>query len=508
MSAYMATFPERKIVMFGLAYAVCFLLAVWPLFTVHHPPLQDYPNHFARMFILANPGELDMYWQVTWRPVPNLAMDLIVPGLARWVPLAWAGKVFVALCYLLATSATVALQWTLHRRVTPLALLSFLFVQHLALQKGFLNYCFACGLALWAVVGWIALTRRAPWVRLIYGVVISIPLYFAHLHGLLIFCLIVGGFECGDLFFERRSRFESWLRLSIVPLSALPMAAFYFFVSPKEPGEDELRMGGILEKLAFARYVMPTASDTADAVLSALMVIVAATAVIWGFVRVEQKLVPALFVLGVGYFFLPSEGIGGANIDWRTLVALPFLLLGATIPSREPSLRSTTQALGVVAFICGFRSAEVEGRWQEGDEQYQDFERATRDLPEHAAIVSYVRGMSYEEATVDEPLLHLASYAVAEHGAFYPGLFTKVSQQPIAVQPAAAQKWMAEEETDVFMGRKEKFNCSLVRRYDYVVLIADDEQKRPCGGDLVERVGDIHLFVLADRKLPKSRGPS
>jgi len=83
---------------FWSAFAVLFLLAALPVLSVELPPLFDYPNHLARMDLLARlPGSeaLQRYYEPHWRVIPNLGMDLVVPTLVRFLPLAWAGKAFV-----------------------------------------------------------------------------------------------------------------------------------------------------------------------------------------------------------------------------------------------------------------------------------------------------------------------------------------------------------------------------------------------------------------------------
>ena len=64
-----------------------------PVFSTVLPPIFDYPNHLARMHLLAEGG--DRFYAVRWAALPNLAEDLIVPPLARLMPLALAAKLFL-----------------------------------------------------------------------------------------------------------------------------------------------------------------------------------------------------------------------------------------------------------------------------------------------------------------------------------------------------------------------------------------------------------------------------
>ncbi|OGA30808.1 MAG: hypothetical protein A3G80_03875 [Betaproteobacteria bacterium RIFCSPLOWO2_12_FULL_62_13b] len=82
-----------------LAYAALLVVALAPMWLATIPPLGDYPNHLARMHILVNAQDselLSRFYQVHWAVIPNLAMDLLVPPLAHVMPLAVAGKVFIA----------------------------------------------------------------------------------------------------------------------------------------------------------------------------------------------------------------------------------------------------------------------------------------------------------------------------------------------------------------------------------------------------------------------------
>jgi hypothetical protein len=56
-----------------------------PTVVVAIPAMVDYPNHLARMHILAAAGtpEENPFYTVRWRAYPNLAMDVIVPWLGR-----------------------------------------------------------------------------------------------------------------------------------------------------------------------------------------------------------------------------------------------------------------------------------------------------------------------------------------------------------------------------------------------------------------------------------------
>src|ERR1700712_5414672 len=75
---------------FAAVFALCFAVAAVPVLVVQTLPLFDYPNHLARMHILAHPDDavLQRFYEIRWQLLPNLAMDGVVPLLARAMPLA------------------------------------------------------------------------------------------------------------------------------------------------------------------------------------------------------------------------------------------------------------------------------------------------------------------------------------------------------------------------------------------------------------------------------------
>src|ERR1700724_2046076 len=92
--------PDSRAAIRVLLVGVALLaLCSVPIFSAVLPPLFDYPNHLARFWLLLTGG--NAFYAVHWAPLPNLAGDLIVPLLARLLPLEIAGKLFLVLSFAL-----------------------------------------------------------------------------------------------------------------------------------------------------------------------------------------------------------------------------------------------------------------------------------------------------------------------------------------------------------------------------------------------------------------------
>ncbi|MGB7691901.1 MAG: hypothetical protein WBM12_03365 [Pseudolabrys sp.] len=84
------------VVIFALLLATAVMPILWPSLPA---AMVDYNNHLARMFVLARDGtaQAHPYYQVSWSLVPNLAMDLIVPGIGRHIGVETANRLFYLL---------------------------------------------------------------------------------------------------------------------------------------------------------------------------------------------------------------------------------------------------------------------------------------------------------------------------------------------------------------------------------------------------------------------------
>src|SRR5262249_19925641 len=159
---------------FTMTCAVSALTA--PLLLTNLPPLGDYLNHLARMYVITqidtDPVLARMY-EVQWGVVPNLAMDLLVPPLSKIMPLTVAGRVFVALTVLLPLAGVVVLHRVSFqtRQLWPLSAVAVAY--NGLFFWGLLNFVASMGVALLAVALWLRERDRSDWLHLAAAVVVG-----------------------------------------------------------------------------------------------------------------------------------------------------------------------------------------------------------------------------------------------------------------------------------------------------------------------------------------------
>src|SRR5438046_5371223 len=89
-----------------------FVISVAPVLLVRIPAMIDYVNHLARMHLLVDAagGRPNPAYQIDWRLYPNLAVDLIVPMLTRFVSVETAARLFLLASQTLVVSGAIALE--------------------------------------------------------------------------------------------------------------------------------------------------------------------------------------------------------------------------------------------------------------------------------------------------------------------------------------------------------------------------------------------------------------
>lgn len=207
----------------GTAFAILLALSFGPTLAVEIPALVDYPNHLARMSILARDGTAfaNPFYEVAWGFYPNLAMDLVVPVLARAVGVVAATKMFYLSGLALLVSGAVAIELAVKRRFDCAGFVALLYLHAWPVAFGFLNFTVALGIALWGIAAWLRFERGGLASRcLLHGAVVLV-LYVGHMFALGIYGLAVGLIEARRTAAARAYAPRS---LAIYPILAAPVA--------------------------------------------------------------------------------------------------------------------------------------------------------------------------------------------------------------------------------------------------------------------------------------------
>jgi hypothetical protein len=188
-----------------LAWCAVVLLAalsLLPTLLVDIPAMADYLNHLARMHLLVDAGtpNENPYYEISFALYPNLAMDLVVPQLARFLEVERATRFFFFGSQLLIIMGAITLEWTIKRRHEMAGFAALLALPSMPFSYGFTNFEFGLGVALFGIASWVACERRRWYARLAVHALFVCVLFVAHLFALGVYGLVLGLYELRRMF--------------------------------------------------------------------------------------------------------------------------------------------------------------------------------------------------------------------------------------------------------------------------------------------------------------------
>jgi len=455
------------------AGAVLLALFSVPIFSTVLPPLFDYPNHLARFWVLATGG--DAFYAVHWAPLPNLAGDLIVPLLARVVPLDLAGKLFLVMIFALIVGGAASLNRVVHGgwRLWPLLTVAFLYNRQFL--WGFVNYLFGLGLAVCGAALWLWLEPARIWLRLIASALVALLCFFSHIAAFGLYALIILGLEMQPAMADLRSRRWTALgRRAVLFAAQFLIPAAIILGSWRSVAAGGIGYAGWWRKPDLLFSVFDNYSRPFDIACFALLLILFGVLAGRRRLQIAPRLVPALVLVFAAYLLLPSQLLSGSGLDHRIPVALFALLVAAAAP-RFPSRRMAVMIGTAAAVVLLARLSVIESVWLDADRVYTADLAGIDALPVGTKLAVAYPGEAVNATAIPE--VHLPILAVSRRDAFVPTLFAYPAQQPIALKPpydrlaAAAtpfELWSAFVTGDA--DARERASAGLAQ-YDAIVFI-------------------------------------
>jgi hypothetical protein len=441
---------------FAWLFGALFALAAVPVLLCNSLPLFDYPNHLARMHILADLSRsetLQHFYVIAWRPIPDLAMDAVVPLLAHATPLAAAGKAFVLLTLFLLAGGAAALNRVLFGAWSAWPCLAFLLLYSRTFLWGFLNYLFGLGLGLVALALWLALRRRPVALRLFVGATLGLALFFAHLLAFGLYGVMVLGYELGRIVIGRRRHrpeaddhrrhrrlplaafagmtAKDGAALLVAALGFVPALAILFLATPASMG-GAVHFAPLARKLDLLFGVFDNEWRSFDVACFVLALLALAVAFRRRWVRLSPEMAGPLGLLVLVYLAMPSQIATASGADHRIPVLLGIVLVAG---SRWVGTVSVERVfLGAALLLFLLRLAVLTTSWEASDRIYAGLVPALDALPVGSRVaVAFPAAALNSEAT---PLAHFPTLAILRRDAFVPTLFAAPTQQPVALQPA------------------------------------------------------------------------
>ena len=399
---------------------------VAPALIVPFPPLHDYPNHLARVFLLGHLGDsaaLQAHYSITWLPYPNLAFDVIGTGLAMVVSPQLAGRLFLVLLPTLFMIGADRLARALHGQPSwSVPLVGFFFFNTLYFY-GFLNYVFGVGLYLLAFAWWLQARRGASVARFLLALLGAVACYLAHKTAFAFLAVSV----LGSLLLDRQQ--WSWrglLRAGAVLSPGVALELFGRVPEVDAPIEWESVLGklkGVASLISIYRPIWDVGFTVA--------LLLALALVVRGGVRANKSALAIAGALGLLFLILPS-GVGGTWAADRR-----FLLPAATLALLSLRLdlqgRRARLAYASAAGLVLLRAGQVLWEWPGLSQDIQRRVVALQAVPGGARVYGFalLDKKNKSSWTRRMGLVYTHQYALIQSAAVVNGLFVHSNQQPL-----------------------------------------------------------------------------
>lgn len=423
---------ERRV--WTVVYAALLAASLGLVALVEIPAMVDYPNHLARMSILARAGtpEAHPLYEVAWTLSPNLAMDVLVPLAARVTDVETATRLFLVLSQALIVGGVYALERVVKGRAGIGVPLAILFLYAAPFARGFLNFQFGMGLALLAIAAWLAHEGRPIRRALVHAFFVT-ALFAAHFFALGIYGFTIGVIEVWRLA-SRRITAAAFAR-TLGVMAAPAVAAVAVMLAAGGGGvEPVTRWGGEFKSMWIVRAM--SGYDAALSVAAAALLSGAALTV-WhrGVLDRIGPAIPLAAAFALLYVAMPVYLLDTAFVDVRVIVAAVLILPAFLCIGRVP--RPQRWGLGVcVAVLTAAHLVVIARLWIAYDADYRALIEAFRQMPPQARVLAAHSGDAPDPPPdwKDYPIFHAPVLAVAYADAMVPTLFTYPGKQPVSVR--------------------------------------------------------------------------
>lgn len=430
-----------------LALAVTAGVTLVPTLLFPLPPLLDFPNHLARLWLIMGGihlSPLDRIYAEDWSGIAtNIGIDLAAKAFTGVVPPLLLGRILLALAVLLPAVGGVMLSRALFGRWHPWQVLFFFFWSCQTLLAGFLNFHIGLGLALLAAAIDGHLKRWRHAVRL----TVAFVLIVVHPFALLFYCALLAGLGFGAAPFRNADSWRRTLKTAEAAICLVPVMVF-FVLTRAVPGT-----GGN----ALSDIIYPNIGGTAVALLSpfvsydlffvdALFLAgVVSIIVIWAMnnrFRIHTGLLTVAIALTLVSPLLPNIFSGTGWVDRRLPIMAVLAGLAAVLPQLRKARHGLALSVGLSCFVAA-RTLWIGWNWAAGVPMIDAMQAVLAKVPAGARILpmqhkywppnqfprGHILGVDIETYN------HYAALAVIWRHAYIPMLFSQPGKQPVHILP-------------------------------------------------------------------------
>ncbi|MDF0697046.1 hypothetical protein PYR71_11075 [Rhizobium sp. MC63] len=516
----------------AIAVFVAFVATLVVLF--RFPPILDYANHYARIWLLSGGiGERPFpeVYTVDWnRTFTNVGIDL----LAAWMgPLVGADRLARALLFLaivLPPLGAISLHRALFggRHYWQIAMLSLGWCA--TMIGGFINFQIGLGMALFFACADLRLQRRNPLLLFAWRLAAMLMLTVMHIFSLGFYMAIICGLEFSWRFDVLRSksglvRLASRLTLALGACVLPPLALYLRSPALPNAGDNGLALAwndGVVLIVMNLLSAITTYIPAVDVVMVLPLILICTRAARAGDIRVHAGLAVAASGLLLLSCVSPRHMLGTGWISWRFPIMTALVAMAMVCPFANLTRRQALLLALVVNLAVFGRTGWIGWNWWLAQKDIAAVETVLKKVPVGAAVLPLehdpktVSGLAHSSRYFffrEETFWHLPTLATPFAHAFVPTLFTAKGKQPLSVLTPWSEIAVPEGNLlsigvllcPAMMQAYEDFTPYLLDwrgRFDFILAVNADTSDRyvgtvmPVGLTLVEDAGFAKLYAI------------
>lgn len=443
------------------AFLVGLFLITALIFAISLPPVQDYPNHLARYWLIAGGASVpptSSMFAIDWRYAStNIGADLIVALLAAVLPYWVAGKLLLVGAFAGPPATAAWLNRILFGRWTWWSLSFLLLAWTTTSVYGLVNYQLALMAALlFACLDTLILWSPVP--KFVARVVFAAAALIIHPFGLVFYILLLLALTIGQTWsgLMDRKRLLQIARDAVWPILAgiIPVASL-LVMAPNPPGEHEtgasyFMRGGLSPWRLFLTVASPfvTYRIWVDFLFFAPILAIYLYALMARRARTHAGMLTVGLITAALSLIMPVKAGDAGGVDRRLPLIATYLLFAGALPQPFNNRSLQRAAAAGVFGIAVARTLWIGAIWLAREADVRAIEAALSEAPVGAAILEAQsepadvatapigRYLPAVPADRRQPtLIHVPVMAIPWRKAFVPTLFAVPGQQPVRVLP-------------------------------------------------------------------------
>ena len=523
--------PEPYVALFVMTVALM-------VAAVRIPPILDYPNHFARFFLLSGGIEQPFFgeaYAIDWsRARTNIGMDLLAHSIGPAIGPELLARASLFLAIVLPPLGAINLNRKIFGKGHPFHVAILFLAWSTTLTGGFINFQIGLGLALLFAVIDLQIGQHRVVVVNLWRMLACTLLTLDHIFAAGFYLVLSAGLELPSDFralADFRTLRLAAVRIALAATAGLTPVATLVLSATGLPGNEAgiaLVWNSPLLTLSNFLSAITSYLTFVDVVFLVPIIIVVVEARSRGAMRFHAGLLASSAFLLLLSALAPRHAMATGWICWR--FPIMTLLAGAAAICPFPTLSGAARRriiTGMTATVF-LRTAFIAVLWWQGNQDAKAVQQAVAKLPPNSKVLPLAHfsrhraGLAHASRYFfwnEDTIRHLPALATVDSGAFVPTLFTAVGKQPLTVTDGFKDISVPEgnllpvgallcEDMHSFYLSFTPYISEWRQRFDYILIVNADMSDRFTGTRLpdgLSKVADTGFAALY--AIDKSQSP-